>query len=128
MNDRIEKIKAAMSDEAFVKACIEAENEEAVQKLFAEKGVEISLTEIEQMKEMLNDVLDGKITEEQLNKMANGGELSEDELEQAAGGVVLEVLSIVGIMALPTFGITIGALEANGIKACDWIKDKLNRW
>ncbi|MBR3630157.1 MAG: hypothetical protein IKN55_06765 [Oscillospiraceae bacterium] len=86
MNEKIEQIKAAMADEAFVKSCIEAENEEAVQKLFADKGIEMSLTEIELMKEMVIAAADGQITEEQLDKLANGGELSEDELEEAAGG------------------------------------------
>ena len=86
MNEKLEQIKAAMADEAFVKSCIEAENEEAVQKLFAGKGIEMSLIEIELMKEMVGAVADGKISEEQLEKLANGGELSEDELEEAAGG------------------------------------------
>ncbi|MBR3630158.1 MAG: hypothetical protein IKN55_06770 [Oscillospiraceae bacterium] len=86
MNEKTEQIKAAMADEAFVKSCIEAENEEAVQKLFADKGIEMSLTEIELMKEMVGAVAEGEISEEQLDKLANGGELSEDELEEAAGG------------------------------------------
>ncbi|MBR3630964.1 MAG: hypothetical protein IKN55_10925 [Oscillospiraceae bacterium] len=81
-----EKLREVMADEAFVKSCIEAENEEAVQKLFAGKGIEMSLTEIEIMKEMVGAVADGKISEEQLEKLSQAGELSEDELEQAAGG------------------------------------------
>ncbi|MBR3631007.1 MAG: hypothetical protein IKN55_11140 [Oscillospiraceae bacterium] len=86
MNERAEQIKAAMSDEAFVKSCIEAENEEAVQKLFADKGVEISLTEIELMKEMIGAVADGTLTEEQLEKLTHAGELTEEELTKVAGG------------------------------------------
>ncbi|MBR3630156.1 MAG: hypothetical protein IKN55_06760 [Oscillospiraceae bacterium] len=89
MNEKIEQIKAAMADETFVNSCIEAENEEAVQKLFAGKGIEMSLEEIELMKEMLCAVADGQITEEQLEKLANCGELSEDELAEAAGGINL---------------------------------------
>ena len=86
MHEKTEQIRAVMADEAFVKSCIEAENEEAVQKLFADKGIEMSLTEIELMKEMVGAVAEGKVSGEQLEKLANGGELSEDELEQAAGG------------------------------------------
>ncbi|MBR3629572.1 MAG: hypothetical protein IKN55_03775 [Oscillospiraceae bacterium] len=86
MNERTEQIKAVMADEAFVNACVEAENEEAVQKLFADKGIEMSLGEIEILKETIGALADGKITEEQLDKFANGGELSEEELENAAGG------------------------------------------
>ena len=90
MNERIPLMRSVFSDEAFVNACIEAENEEAVQKLFADKGVEMSLTEIELMKEMVCAVGEGKITEEQLETLANGGELSEDELADAAGGNIID--------------------------------------
>ncbi|MBR3631008.1 MAG: hypothetical protein IKN55_11145 [Oscillospiraceae bacterium] len=93
MNKRNEQIKAVMSDEAFVKSCIEAENEEAVQKLFADKGVEMSLTEIELMKELIGAAADGTLTGEQLEKLANGGELSEDELLEVAGGAGPSLLS-----------------------------------
>ncbi|MBR3630957.1 MAG: hypothetical protein IKN55_10890 [Oscillospiraceae bacterium] len=81
-----EKLREVLADEAFVKSCIEAENEEAVQKLLADKGVEMSLTEIELMKEMFSAVADGKITGEQLEQLSKAGELSEEELEEAAGG------------------------------------------
>ncbi|MBR3630962.1 MAG: hypothetical protein IKN55_10915 [Oscillospiraceae bacterium] len=92
MNERIEQIKAAMADEAFVNACIDAENEAAVQKLFAGKGIEMSLTEIEILKEMVCAVADGRVTEEQLEQLSKAGELSEDELEQAAGGGLGDVI------------------------------------
>jgi len=88
MNKKEEMIKAVMADEAFVKSCIEAESEEAVQKLFADKGVEMSLTEIELMKEAAETIVNGNFSEEMLEKMANGGELDEAELESAAGGVL----------------------------------------
>ncbi|MBR3631013.1 MAG: hypothetical protein IKN55_11170 [Oscillospiraceae bacterium] len=86
MNERTEQIKAAMSDEAFVKSCIEAENEEAVQKLFAGRGIEMSLTEIELMAELITAMADGTMTGEQLETLANGGELDENALASAAGG------------------------------------------
>ncbi|MBR3630960.1 MAG: hypothetical protein IKN55_10905 [Oscillospiraceae bacterium] len=82
-----EKLKAVMADEAFVKSCIEAENEAAVQQLFADQGIEMSLTEIELMKEMIGAVADGRITGEQLEKLSQAGELSEEELAEAAGGI-----------------------------------------
>ncbi|MBR3630959.1 MAG: hypothetical protein IKN55_10900 [Oscillospiraceae bacterium] len=81
-----EKLREVLADEGFVKSYIEAENEAAVQQLFADKGVEMSLTEIELMKEMIGAVADGKITEEQLEKLSQAGELSEEELTEAAGG------------------------------------------
>ena len=67
-----EKLREVLADEGFVKSCIEAENEAAVQQLFADKGVEMSLTEIELMKEMIGAVTDGRITGEQLEKLSTG--------------------------------------------------------
>ena len=86
MNNRNEQIKKVLSDEAFVKTLLEAENEEAVQKMLADKGVEMSLTEIELMGEMLDANAKGILNMEAVEKFANGGELSEEELEEAAGG------------------------------------------
>ena len=94
MNENLNTVKALMEDEAFVRSCIEAENEEAVQKLFADKGVDISTEEIELLKEMVGAVADGTITEEQLEKLANGGELSEDELDEVAGGLPWGVVEL----------------------------------
>ncbi|MBR3630956.1 MAG: hypothetical protein IKN55_10885 [Oscillospiraceae bacterium] len=88
MNENQKKAKALMEDEAFVRACFAAENEAAVQKLFADNGVTVSTEEIELMKDMIGAVADGKISGEQLEKLTNGGELSEDELSEVAGGVI----------------------------------------
>ena len=86
MKERTEQLKAVLSDEAFVRTLLAAENEEAVQKMLADKGVEMSLTEIELMGEMIVELEEGRITQEQLEKLSQCGELSEDELEAAAGG------------------------------------------
>ena len=83
MNEKLTKV---LSDEAFVKSCLEAENEEAVQKLFADEGVEISMAEIESLKDAISAVADGRISEEQFETLRNGGALSDEELEQVAGG------------------------------------------
>ena len=92
MNENAAKLKELLADEAFFMSLIEAENEEAVQKKLADKGVEMSLTEIELMKEMIGAVADGKLTEGDLEKLSSMGELSEDELEQAAGGNIADYL------------------------------------
>ena len=86
MNERNEQIKKVLSDEAFVKTLLEAENEEAVQKMLADKGVDMSLTEIEIMSELIEGLQDGKISAEQLEQLSKNGELSEEDLETAAGG------------------------------------------
>ena len=86
MNENAAKLKELLADEAFFMSLIEAENEEAVQKKLADKGVEMSLTEIELMKEMVGAVANGKLTVEDLDKISKMDELSDEELEQAAGG------------------------------------------
>ena len=69
------KITDLLKDEGFAAAVFSAENSEAVQKLFADKGVDISVAEIE----ALGKLLSGSEPDE--------GELDEDDLEQVAGGV-----------------------------------------
>ena len=142
MEKKFEQLKAILSDEALVKSCIEAENEEAVQKLFAGKGIEISQTELELFKEMVSGMADGSITKEQLETLAKGGELSEDELEQAAGGITLNGLPLadnlkaLGITGLIAGGIGLSILAAvkfekvsDGCEtAFNWVKENITRW
>ena len=158
MNEKNEQIKAVMADEAFVQACVEAENEEAVQKLFAGKGIEMSLTEIRLMKKMVSDVAEGSITEEQLEQLSNAGELSEDELAEAAGGNIFKTVGslyewnglsreFVGVgekVSIPrvaaaviiAVGAAYGIAKACGVdveggikKGYNWVTDKVtSRW
>ncbi|MBR3631012.1 MAG: hypothetical protein IKN55_11165 [Oscillospiraceae bacterium] len=87
MDERMKKVEALMQDQEFVKAAMNAENEEAVQKLFSDNGVEMSIDEIVGIRDTMLAVIDGKISGEQLEKAVNG-ELSEEELAQAAGGLL----------------------------------------
>ena len=142
MNEKAEQLKAVLSDEAFVKSCIEGENAEAVQKLFAGKGIEISQAELDLFKEMVSGMADGSLTKEQLEALAKDGELSEDELEQAAGGVMigdcpLSVhLKALGMTGLVAGGIALsiyGAMNADKVKSAwddswKWVENNITRW
>ena len=154
MNEKTEQIKALIADEAFVKQALEAENAEAVQKLFADKGAEVSLEDIELIAALFGAAADGKITEEQLEKIANGGELSEDDLnEVAGGGIPIEVwpdgqrvispkafgVGVAGLVVsglLIAGGTTYGICKACGVdlgdkisSAASWVGDKItSRW
>ena len=86
MKEKLEQIKTVFSDDAFVQTCLEAENEEAVQKLLADKGVEMSLTEIEMMKEMIAQIAEGGISQEFIENLPANGELTEEDLAEVAGG------------------------------------------
>lgn len=84
MNEKIEKIKELMADEAFVKELMSKASAEEAQACFAAKGVEFSLDEIKALAEKLNTLLkDG------------GDSLSEAELEAVAGGDAMDVVGTV---------------------------------
>lgn len=68
------RLEEALKEETFVKALAEAETPEDAQKIFAGKGIDISLEEINAIaKQFPND----------------NGELNENELETVSGGTVL---------------------------------------
>ena len=71
-----EQLKELFSDEAFVTSILELETVEEVQKALADKGLELSIDEIITIK----------------NTLANEEtELSEDDLENVAGGGLFEI-------------------------------------
>lgn len=69
-------------DEEFTKKVFSTEEKENVQKLAKEVGIELSLEEIDQAKEILQKIMTSEPE----------GELSEDELENVAGGFIFEFL------------------------------------
>ena len=72
------RIEAVFSDEAFVKSLLETKEPEAVRAALQEKGIELSLKEVTEL---------GSLLERALTKAEeNGGELSMEELDEAAGG------------------------------------------
>ena len=73
-----EKLNAFLEDEAFLNKMLNAENPEQVSALFAENGITMSAKEVEILRSRLEN--------------ADGGELSEDQLENVAGGVDLDLI------------------------------------
>ena len=101
-----EKIQEVFSDEAFLKEIFSKEIPEEVQSILAEKDVELSIEDILTLR---------KIIEKKLNQ---GVELSDDELEDVTGGVV--VIGAIVYTVLPLIAATI---------ICDAILDATNtRW
>ena len=80
-----QKLNEVLADEAFVKELLLMQKPEQVQEALEDRGVELSLDEIEKMGAFIRKVQTGEISKEQVQKMADG-ELSEDELEQVSGG------------------------------------------
>ena len=98
----MENMKAAFTDETFVKGLFELESVAEVQAALKEKGVEMSEEEILGIRELLIKVESGEISVEQLEQWVaqlESGELSDEMLEQVSGGsVAIGVGAIVGIV------------------------------
>ncbi len=86
-----ERIKELFSDEAFVNSILEMETPEEVQKALAEKGIDLTIDEICTIQKSLSQ---------------SDGELSEDDLENVAGGSIIATLIIVaaGIAGAASLG------------------------
>lgn len=69
-----QKIKEVFSDEAFVSSLLEMETVEDVQTAVAAKGIDLSAGDIEALRAQLAN---------------SGEELSEEDLENVAGGFVI---------------------------------------
>lgn len=75
MDKKFTKVNELLAQESFLEKLETAETDEAVQKLFADNGVELTLDEIDQMcKESV--------------AAHESGELSEESLDSVSGGVI----------------------------------------
>lgn len=86
MNEKLLKIQEVFSDQAFVREMLDADSIETVQQMLSARGIDMSLSEIELMGELLEEYQNGTLTGESLTKLINGCELTEDELDNVAGG------------------------------------------
>jgi hypothetical protein len=87
-----ERIKEIFSDEEFVVELLGLENPEDAQALLKTKGIDLELDQVRKMGEIINKQLNAVTTEE--------GEISEEELEDVAGGwfaIVMPIITTVGI-------------------------------
>ena len=78
MNEK-ELLEQLKNDPAFIEEIRNAEGAEEIAKLFMAKGIEVTAAQIESL-------------------FQEDGELSEDDLDNVAGGVVTELLIGVGII------------------------------
>lgn len=88
-----EKLKSLMADEAFVNKLLELETPEEVCAAFEKEGITVTADEISKLKEKLESA-------------GTEGELSEDALEEVAGGfLLLWSAAVWGASALTGIGI-----------------------
>ena len=86
-----ERIKEIFSDEEFVVELLGLENPEDAQALLKTKGIDLELDQVRKMGEIINKQLNAVTTEE--------GEISEEELEDVAGGWFAIVMPIITTVA-----------------------------
>ena len=87
------RMQEVFSNEAFVATLLEAENPEEVQALVKEKGLDLTLEEIEAIKN-------------QLAKIESGDALSADELDEVAGGFFITFATAAAVATI--VGSTVG--------------------
>ena len=93
-----EKMKEVFSEEAFVKALFEMESVAEMQETLSSKGIQLSEEEVAGIRTLFAKVKSGEISREQLEKwsvQAGNGELSEEILEQVAGGSCSAIVFLV---------------------------------
>ena len=89
MNEELKnKLEPILKDEAFLKLLQDAETEDAVKALFADKGIDLSDEEVASF-------LDAILLPEE-------GELSDEALEEVAGGLISFALLPLGVVAAGT--------------------------
>ncbi len=110
------KMKEIFSDEQFVKSLFEMETAAAVQAALKEHGIDLTEQEILSIQNMLSKVESGEISAEQMDLLAKktmDGELSDESLEQIAGGFVITatvaiVTKVVGLTVMAAVGVGAG--------------------
>ena len=93
MEGNVEKLAECMKNEEFVKELFAQNSNEEAQAYLEKNGIELTMTEVGEIREFLKKVASGEISKETLEKAANG-ELSETELAAVAGGSALLGLGV----------------------------------
>ena len=106
--DNEELLKQALADKGFAESLINMETPEEVQAALKDKGISLSLEDISMVQQILEN--------------GTEGELSEDELENVAGGS-LTVLAALGIASLVMA--CVGGTVKLGNKVDSWTR---RRW
>lgn len=125
MENYVAKVKELATDKAFVEELFTKQTAEEAQAFFADKGVDLSLDDVKEMGSVLEKVVKGEVTSEQLEAAANG-ELTEDELEEAAGGCggLATCALVFGVAVVTTGSVSAAVTAAVKYKdeICNWFR------
>ena len=78
------KLEELLKDGDFAKKVLLDETPENARELIKEKGVDVSIEEIGQIRDLIDKVKNGEISEEQFKKMQDG-EIELEDMKQVAG-------------------------------------------
>ena len=95
MDNRTNKLKELVKDEAFMKELFSKNNNEDARAFLLKNGLDMTAEEIDQLTEIMKKLKSGELTTEEIEKNASV-ELTPDELEQAAGGDLICACIVVG--------------------------------
>ncbi|MBR3631193.1 MAG: Nif11-like leader peptide family natural product precursor [Mogibacterium sp.] len=115
MNEAMNKV---FSDEAFMKELLAADSAESAQKMLEDKGVNMSIDEITQLGEYAEKVISGEITAEEIQAQESD-ELSDDDLENVAGGFAITAacVAVGGFLLKMGVAAGVGAVAYAGVEA-----------
>lgn len=90
MEQKLNQLQAKIeADQSFVEKLFSLENPEEVQSLLKEEGLEFTLDEINMFREALVKTI----------AKGEGAELSDEDLEEVAGGIAFATLAAAGAVA-----------------------------
>ncbi len=93
------KIEELFKDQEFAKKVLLKETPENACELLKEKGVDVSVEEMGQVRGFIEKVKNGEISEEQLKRMQDG-ELELEDMKQVAGGFAPLIPVFIGLAAV----------------------------
>ncbi|MBK5246748.1 MAG: Nif11-like leader peptide family RiPP precursor [Peptostreptococcaceae bacterium] len=100
MNEEIEKLFKKMNeDKSFAEKIMSQTDNEKLIEIAKGEGIELSVNDIDEANEIIRKALKAK----------NEGELSEEELENVAGGTITIAAVAIGTVGLVTSAVSAGA-------------------
>lgn len=114
----INKIKEIFSDTDYVKSLVALDDAKQVQESLANKGLDLTLEQINEVKDILIRYQNNESTDLEKEYIAkagqiSNGELSEDDLENVTGGVfgtiiIASIIAVAVTAGIMTTGIKLG--------------------
>lgn len=89
----LKKLQELLQDESFTNKLFNLEDAKDAQKLFRENGIELSIEELEQTKDLMDRFQNGELTPQEKSKIETytqeNGELNDQDLENVTGGELI---------------------------------------